>query len=417
MSNNQPAAKDNDGDGFWLVLILIVLTSIIVNMFWEYFSYPIMRLRYYEAIFPLVPHSLSIPVLEWIGSTTPTDVTSKDISGSGELLSKFWRWPVLALVIFLGWRLYNYKTDMAIRYGKIYNKTTFAKQESEEWPVIKPLIRKNYFDIPLDDPIEGMRTVPRKWCINKQLLFPFDEKYATGDYGAYVVIADDEVLLIDRVKQSLAGQLGRKWTGYENLLRHEKSLFIAFLSHLADIKNNNDEKLMMHIINELAEQFCKAESTQDMKLIYSPTAEQWAPFLLDTTNEIPCPAPGAWNLEELSKAKTILNMVIAGHAYVRTVLMTLIQLARKNGKLPHNWFRWLKSTDRITWYCICDLGLEEDDMPSSIDAAGVRSHWLWERRTKTALIEPMINQVIPGLIRELEARLPESNDVEDMLKL
>lgn len=407
----QGPIKENDPDAFWAFLIFMIIVMVAISYFWEDIASVMVKVRYYEAIFPLVPESISIPVLKWIVETPVSEVTKADISGSGALLAKFWRWPVLLITATIGYRLFKKKLELSLKYARKHSTKSLRAQESELWPVIKPILDKNLGKVSLDDPIEGVRQRPRVWCEKNGVVLPYTREIIE-ELGneKYQIVNDSEIFLSGRTTSLLEKQLGRQWTGFESLMRHEKSLFIAFCAHLANYESSKDEKLHLKIINELATNFCVAEKELDISKIYSPTAESMFDFFL-------LPHPEDEKNDELKKAKTILRMLDSSHAYVRTMLMTLLQLSRKNGKLPPAWFRWLKTTDRITWYCLCDLGLGEIDMPSCIESAGVRSHWLWERRTKTPIKEPMVMQAIPGIIKELETRIAESKNEEDLLSL
>lgn len=406
----QAPIKENDPDSFLAFIIFIFIVLAAIGYFWEDIASFMYKVRYYEAVFPLVPESIAMPVLKWMATTAPHEATKADISGSGALLSKFWRWPVLFVTLSIGYKLFKNKLDLSQRYSRRHSTKTLREQESALWPVIKPILNKNLSRVPLDHPIEGMRIRARTWCKTNKVILPYDREIIDNLKEKYRIINESEIFLEDRATGLLVSQLGRPWAGFESLMRHEKSLFIAFSAHLANYKIGKDESLLLKILNELATNFCIAEEKNDINLIYSPTAESMFDLFLSPHQEDE-------RNNELKKAKTILRMLDSSHAYIRTMLMSLIQLARKNGKLPSVWFRWLKTTDRITWYCLCDLGLTEVDMPSCVESAGARSHWLWERKTKSALKEPMIIQAIPGIIKELETRIAESENEQDLLSL
>jgi len=433
----QPApGKETDPEFFWGLVLGCLLLMAVISYFWEYIARPLMMLRYYEASFlDLLPgtRTITTPVFEWLANTDTQDAKFSDIVGSGELMSTVLKWPFLIVTGLIGYRLGRKKYALKIRYAQRHTKATLAPQEGALWPIIKPVLGKHLENVPLTDPIEGMRQLPREWCYKNNLLLPYsDALLEDASVGEKHIIHDEEILLVDKAKAVLEKTLGRRWDGFDALLRHEKSLFVGFCSQIADLKTGpkNDISVSLMIFNELADQFCIAEKERNIQNIYSETAERIAYLFTDfgSTGDIEKDFAKADSMKsafekediqslDMDKLKTVLRLVTASHAYVRTVLMTLILLARKNGKLPPSWFRWLKTTDRITWYSLNDLGLAEEDMPSSIDAAGIRSHWLWERRSRTALIDPHVEQAIPGLIQELETRCAESNDEEDLLAL
>ncbi|MDQ1090613.1 hypothetical protein QE400_000026 [Xanthomonas sacchari] len=92
------------------------------------------------------------------------------------------------------------------------------------------------------------------------------------------------------------------------------------------------------------------------------------------------------------QSKVVLR-VIRAHGYKRTVLMAMLEAGRKGGVLPAAWFRWLKPVDRVTWYCLCDLGMQ----PSCVESAGARAQYLTERATGAPVLTPMVDSAINGL--------------------
>lgn len=401
---SQQAPNNNDVE--WLLGIIFIVVFILLYIFKEEVGLFFMKVRYWQAYF--IPDKFSHPIFDWIATTSPKDVAMSDIAGSGNLVGQFWRWPIMLILGGLGYRLYVKKASVRKKYAQRHTRDSLMKQEANEWNVIKPIVGMNLTNIALDHPIEGMRQIPREWAKRNKILFKYaNHSQLLADNTKECVVSDDgvDIIVLDTLKSALKSQIGRRWEGFDKLKRHEKSLMIAFCAQI-----RGDTASAQFIINELALQFCVARDQKDMGLIYSASAEQIADAVLNT--------PLKGDSEEAKFDRLALEKIKqAGlsHAYVRPLLMTLILMARRNGKLPPNWFRWLKSTDRITWYSLCDLGLDEEDMPSSIDAAGVRSHWLWERRSRSALVELYIDQAIPGFISEINTRMENPNDDEDSL--
>ena len=81
------------------------------------------------------------------------------------------------------------------------------------------------------------------------------------------------------------------------------------------------------------------------------------------------------------------------HAYVSTLLASLLEAAREGGVLATAEFIWLKPLNRKLWYLLNSVGRQT----AVIEAAGPFSHWLAEKRVKRALKVPMIKTAVDAL--------------------
>ncbi|BCL74099.1 hypothetical protein TUMSATVNIG1_60830 (plasmid) [Vibrio nigripulchritudo] len=84
---------------------------------------------------------------------------------------------------------------------------------------------------------------------------------------------------------------------------------------------------------------------------------------------------------------------LSQHAFVETFLVRLLEEGRVLGKMPPNHFSWLKMIDRPLWLALNDAGLSG----ASLEACGVRSHYVLEYRTKKRKYFPEIDQVVSSL--------------------
>lgn len=76
------------------------------------------------------------------------------------------------------------------------------------------------------------------------------------------------------------------------------------------------------------------------------------------------------------------------HAYAITFTRRLLFEARSLGKLGPSQFGFIKIVNRQLWYALNDEGLAG----SSFEATGIKSHYMWELKTKRAQIFPMLDQ-------------------------
>lgn len=88
-----------------------------------------------------------------------------------------------------------------------------------------------------------------------------------------------------------------------------------------------------------------------------------------------------------------VQKVIGKHAYVLTVMASLLELARNDGVFATSDFLWLKPVDRRLWYMLNTVG-RQTAVP---EVAGVYAHWITEHKIQRPLLVPMIDEAVKGL--------------------
>ena len=101
-------------------------------------------------------------------------------------------------------------------------------------------------------------------------------------------------------------------------------------------------------------------------------------------------------IEELAaqhKEHPVVKWAAAHHAYVYTVLATILELARLEGVLATSEFVWLKPLDRRLWYVLNAVGRSTP----VVEAAGVYAHWLAEKKLRRRLSTPVVAEAVDAL--------------------
>lgn len=371
---------ENGDELLWIILFGCVLVIGIWLIGHEKISAFVMKVRAFESHLLFFDSYGQKSIRYWLEVRRPKDATLGELWRSGVLAGWSLRWAVFIIITgIFGWLIYR-SPDRTSKYAKKYSTRELAAQEVAEWPMIAPVLGQELHKVPINDPINGMRQLPRDYARRHGMLVRFSAFPEGANIADYEDLGDrDWALDLPRSKQVFAGQLGRLWQGVGALRPYEQALFAACAAQI-----NNDAKLAGAIINDLALSYLAARKNKKMALICSPKALP----ALDALYELPA-----------------IKLVVSRHAYVKTVLMSMLSAARQNGVLPAAWFRWLKTVDRTTWYALNDLGLDV----ASIEAAGVRAHWLAETMAKTAIEEPMISPAIHGLKCYLGEILDDEN--------
>lgn len=363
----RPIGNQRDDELLWVLggIFLLAIGAWYVGH--EKISAFVMKVRAFEAYLLVFDQEAQEAIREWIATTHPKNATLLELWQSGTVAGRSLRFVVgILITAMFGYLIYR-SPDRSARYTRTYDTASLAAQESEEWPVIKPVLGQNIGDVPLDDPINGMRARPRDYGRKHGFIVRITSLGDKANSPNVEAIDHRDALLLDRARAVFGKQLGRVWQGLDVLRTHERCLFAACAAQI-----NNDNKLAQLIINDLAVAYVRARTTKNANQINSLHAQK--------------------ALHQYGNSKKV-QKIASRHAFVRTVLVSMLEKARANGILPPNWFRWLKTVDRVTWYALNDLGLDV----ASVEAAGVRAHWLAESMARKPIANPMIENAVYGL--------------------
>jgi intracellular multiplication protein IcmP len=311
----------------------------------EKISGVIMKIRSFEAYLLVFDPEGRDAIRQWIGTIHPKDATLGALWNSGMVAGRTLRWGVLTILTgMFGYLIYK-SPDRTSKYARKYTMQTLARQEAQEFPAIQPVLDAGLIDVPLDDPINGMRHRPRDYGRLHGFIVPIAGLGEKDDPAQIEILDSRSALRLDRAREVFAKQLGKVWQGVGELRGYERAIFAACAAQL-----NNDNKMAQQIIDDLARAYLRARREKKVSMINSLRAQKALHQYGNTT---------------------AVKRLVSRNAYKRTVLMTMLTGARESGVLPAAWFRWLKTVDRVTWYALNDLGMEV----ASAEAAGVRAHW------------------------------------------
>lgn len=363
----RPIANTRDDELLWTLLGIFVLVVGIWFVGHEKISAFVMKIRSFEAYLLIFDREAQDAIREWVGTTHPADATLIELWQSGIAAGRTLRFLVGAVITGLfGYLIYR-SPDRSGRYTQIYNTASLAQQESDEWKVIKPVLGTHIENVSIDDPLNGMRARPRDYGRKHGFIVRISSLGDNVTATNVEILDQRDALLLDKATQVFTKQLGSLWQGIETLRPHECSLFAAFAAQIS-----NDNNLAQQIVNDLAMAYLRARKAKNVSQIVSSRAQQ--------------------ALEKYGNTPEV-QKIVSRHAFVRTVLLSMLQKARGNGVLPPNWFRWLKTVDRVTWYALNDLGLDV----ASVEAAGIRAHWLTEVMAKAPIVTPKVSNAVVGL--------------------
>lgn len=298
---------------------------------------------------------------------------------------------LLPIMLFCMWKIW--KKQAAFRLRKVYDIYTLAKHSESYNPHLKPILRNNLLKINPDIGMTAREKMPIRVAVLEglvsvhdvdylgnnisTLLTPtFDKKLANKDGYLYI---EDELkkgistlhercyLHDDKVAQYFTSQLGKKYSGHDNMSPAYKAMYAVFICFLqGDDKGGKTRAFAL--LDELNLGFNEKKVRSGN---YIP---------MTTVNKI---------IADYANTDAV-NAVEKVHYYELTLLAGLLQAARTKGKLWVGKFWWIKLVDRVLWYTLHGEG----GLCGWTEAAGPRAHKLAEESVNHGLAEPFVDTAV-----------------------
>lgn len=297
-------------------------------------------------------------VMDIILNTPPAKATTEQLLYVATEIGIVLRIPVATILIIMGLRILL--GDKIDQLKRIYTLDTFSKLESVNWPQIVPVIGLDLINQPIDEGPWAMAMTPMDFCKKNKLIIEEEEAANPDDlYRKSKVIAKLNVADAQRV---FAQQLGPLWAGPEKLPNHVKALFAIFA---ARIDGNREGSI--HMLDQIA----RSAGGK----IKRPNFNGLKELLVKHQNN------------------RLVKEVQTKHAYVITVMASLLMLSRDQGVFASADFLWLKAVDRRLWYMLNSVGRQTP----YVEVAGCYAHWITELEMGRKLISAMVAEAATGL--------------------
>lgn len=270
---------------------------------------------------------------------------------------RFVRYPFA--LFFLGLASYLFFTNSTSRFRKIFNMEGLYAAERNDWPHITPISQVDLIKEPLDTGPWAMALSPMEFAKKYGLIREIKENIqgtSIRERGTRIKVE------VNRQKAGavFASQIGREWEGPQSLPIHTRALFAAFLA-----KGNQDRTGSQALLDQIS------ASSSTGKLNFAGTDA----------------------LIEKNKNAKGLSVILRNHAYVNTVMASMLEFARQDGVLAASNFLWLKPVDRNLWFLLNSVGRQTP----FAEVAGPYAHWLTEKDLRHRVTTPMVEEAINGL--------------------
>lgn len=281
----------------------------------------------------------------------PNSLKFMDLISIGTVVGDWLRYPLMIVMFALAVLVYFANTTRVFRRN--YNMRELAKLEKGNWPQINPIVDLDLINTDIDSGPWAMALTPLQFCKRYKLLEEFRPQRHEGmsrkDWDRI-----DVVLKRGEANKIFAMQLGQLWKGPQNLPPHTRALFAIFAA-----RANADTPAAAKLLSQLS---------------YSAKTK------LDIT--------GVDELIKKHENSKLVKSITSTHAYVLTVMASMLEGAREDGVQASADFLWLKPMDRRLWYTLNTVGRQTP----FIEVAGIFAHWVAEKEAGRRLLVPMVEE-------------------------
>lgn len=280
-------------------------------------------------------------------SADPKTMHFAEFKGVNSVIGDWMRWPTMFILLVLAVVAYLRHSTMMYRHR--YDTEQLKALECENWPQIQPVLSLDLVKEDLEKGPWAMAKLPLDYCKEHQIASLTEKEGKT-------------IWVVDKgpATRLFTMQLGPLWKDVFNLPVHIKALIVIFIAR-AQRERHVAKKLLSQI----------AASAASGKLDFTGVNEQLMQY----------------------RNSKVLRWLRPRHAYVRTMMPTLLEIARADGVLATSEFLWLKPVDRKLWYTLNSVGRQT----SVIEVSGVFSHWKAEKALGRAMTTPMVKEAVRAL--------------------
>lgn len=283
---------------------------------------------------------------------------SPGVSLVANTVGYYLKFPVIIFLLIFASLIFF--TNTASRYARTYTMKTLLAQEKVNWPQIAPVAALDLVKVDIDQGPWAMAMNPMVFAKTHGLLKIEKVALAEGQLRTetkFIATAD-----IGKATKVFALQLGEVWRGVEYLNPHTKALLSVFLA-----RAHGDEEGSSALLTQMA----NSAAANLKKINYA----------------------GVDKLYAKHKDSKLLKRLIQQHAYVLTLMASLLQLSRTHGILAAADFLWLKPVDRPLWFMLNSVGRQTP----FTEVSGPFAHWLSEKKMARRLMVPNVLEAAKAL--------------------
>lgn len=311
------------------------------------------------------------PMLRSIRSADPSSIGIETLGIIAQRVGEYLAVPVGIIIAIFAYLLY--KRDITSRFRQVYDMESLMKAEHENWPNIAPVLNQDMYTKSIEEGPWSMAQRPMDFAKSNGLIKEVKKPPSSESLSKNNRI--EAQLIKSKATQVFVRQLGKRWEGIDNLNMPTKALFAAFAARLGDDIEGARE-LLARI------QF----SSEKGKLDFN----------------------GVEEMLKKHRYHKVVEKATSEHAFVLTVMGSLIESTRQLGVLASADFLWLKPLDRRLWFMLNSVGRQ---VPF-VEVAGPFAHWIYEKHLGKKVVTPMVKEAVNALEDSMNDTIyvPESEE-------
>lgn len=373
-AQQQQSSGDNSMAPVWILVLVFLVTYVIWHEAHQYIVRFIFFINILQAeiVHLILGGDVLSQELMIMKTVNPASVDWNQLMLLTTRVGEYVRYPVL--LILCASALWLYQSDITLKFRRAHNMKSLVAQEQHNWHAIMPVAELDLVAIDVNTGPWAMALTPMEFARHHNLLKKEDallDKAVPGMEMTAGVRRGD-------AKRVFTLQLGPYWDGFDRCPPHARALAAVFLARM-----NRDRDAATHILSELDKGAALG------KIDYS------------VANAV---------IRKYQKEENVQE-IIARHAYLLTVLASLLEVSRDDGVVPSAEFLWLKPVDRRLWYMMNCVGRQTP----YAEVAGPFAHWKAEKTMKRRLLAPMIDEAIRALeiaVKEVKLSSREMQELQ-----
>ncbi|KGP62554.1 phosphoesterase [Legionella norrlandica] len=370
----QQAGSDNSMAPVWIIILIFVTAYLIWAMAHQYivnfvFSINIWQARLVNLFLNNQDLSNQIYLMQTLD---PTTVNWSQLVTISRNVGDYIRYPVVCVLVGMAVVLYN--SNITLKFRKAHDMKSLRAQEQFNWPAIMPVVKEDLVSQDINKGPWAMALTPMEFARKYNLLRKDDallDNPLPGEEMTAGIRRGD-------AKRIFTMQLGPYWDGFERFSPQAYALSAVFMARM-----NRDRDAANHILKVLDKTFVNGK----------PDFSVARPILKKYENT------------------ELVQEVVSKHAYMLTVIASLLEAAREDGVVPSSEFLWLKPVDRRLWYMLNCVGRQTP----FAEVAGPFAHWKAEKEMGRRSLVPMIDEAIKALeiaIKEVKLTPRQMEELE-----
>jgi len=366
---------DNSMAPVWIMVLLMLTIYVIWSMGHTYIVRALLYANLLQAKFInfFIDDTVLSQTIQLMENMNPNYVMWDDLVQLLTLVGDYTRYPILLILMVLAFWLYQ--SDVTLKYRRAHDMKSLRIQEKQNWSAILPVIKLDLID---DDIAVGpwaMGQSPIEFARIHGLL-KRNDALLDGTPGPGMEMTAS--IRRAEAKRVFTLQLGPYWNGFNRMPPHAAALAAIFMARI-----NRDRD----------------------------AAKQISEALNKTGNSTRPDYQAVWPVIRKYQGTELVQEVVQRHAYLFTVLASLLEAARNDGVVPTSELLWLKPVDRRLWYTLNCVGRQTP----YCESGGIFAHWKAEKAMKRPSLVPMIDEAINALeiaIKEIKLTPKEMEELK-----